>query len=592
MRYMGPGRRDSNRYNSGLNAVGDPPGDRFDTGTNPSMLRSLAIRDFTIIERLELEFVDGFGAITGETGAGKSILVDALAQLLGDRGDSTLVAEGSSQADLTAAFELETEHPARSWLSRQAMDVEDLLLLRRVIPADGSSRAWINGQPVTIGQLRELGRLLVEIHGQHEHQRLGQSSHQRQWLDRRVEPAALERVVEAHRLHSEARAALDALLGEAGNAAERELVEFQLRELDKLGLSEGELEQLEIDQRRLASVDDLQRGTGLALDALSGEDGNSAGHRVHQALRALEPLIDREPELIEAREMLATAAVNLEEAARSVQRLQDTLEHDPERLAQIERRLVRIVELARKHRIEPGALPAHTDELRRRLERMTDFDQQRTALQAELARTEATWRDRARSLHGLRRKVADTLARAVEGALAELGMQEARVEFAIEHDAEAPVSPHGADRVEILFTANPGQSLRPLARIASGGELSRFSLALIIAARDSGRDTVRIFDEIDAGVGGETAHAVGRFLRRVGSDGQAFCVTHLAQVAACADSQWKVTKEKAGGRTQVTLQALDHDARIDEIARMLGASGSESARRHAEALLAEAGKTA
>jgi DNA repair protein RecN (Recombination protein N) len=556
------------------------------------MLRSLAIRDFTIIERLELEFADGFGAITGETGAGKSILVDALAQLLGDRGDSTLVAEGSTQADLTAAFELEAGHPARGWLSEQAMEAEDLLLLRRVIPADGSSRAWINGQPVTIAQLRELGRLLVEIHGQHEHQRLGQSAHQRQWLDRQVDRQALERVIAATVAHAKARAALDALLAEAGNPAERELVEFQLRELDKLNLIEGELEQLEIEQRRLASVDDLQRGTGLALDALSGDDGNSASHQVNQALRALDPLTDRAPELIEAREMLATAAVNLEEAARTVLRLRDELEHDPERLAEIEGRLARVLELARKHRIEPATLPAHTDSLRRRLERMSGFDQQRQALEDELARTESGWREQALVLYKQRRRAADTLAKSVEDALAQLGMQEAKVEFAIEHDEQAPVSPHGADRVEILFSANPGQSPRPLARIASGGELSRFSLALIIAAGDSGRETVRIFDEIDAGVGGETAHAVGRFLRQVGRGGQALCVTHLAQVAACADSQWKVSKEKARDRTRVALQRLDHDARIDEIARMLGASGSESARRHAEALLAEGGKTA
>jgi DNA repair protein RecN (Recombination protein N) len=275
-----------------------------------------------------------------------------------------------------------------------------------------------------------------------------------------------------------------------------------------------------------------------------------------------------------------------------VLRLRDELEHDPERLAEIEGRLARVLELARKHRIEPATLPAHTDSLRRRLERMSGFDQQRQALEDELARTESGWREQALVLYKQRRRAADTLAKSVEDALAQLGMQEAKVEFAIEHDEQAPVSPHGADRVEILFSANPGQSPRPLARIASGGELSRFSLALIIAAGDSGRETVRIFDEIDAGVGGETAHAVGRFLRQVGRGGQALCVTHLAQVAACADSQWKVSKEKARDRTRVALQRLDHDARIDEIARMLGASGSESARRHAEALLAEGGKTA
>jgi len=555
------------------------------------MLRALAIRDFTIIERLELEFEAGFGAITGETGAGKSILVDALAQLLGDRGDSTLVAEGCSQADLTATFELEVEHPARHWLDQQALDSEDLLLLRRVIPAEGSSRAWVNGQPVTIAQLRELGQLLVEIHGQNEHQRLGQAAHQRQWLDRQIEPQALQHVAEAARRHAQASTALETLLAEAGNPAERELVEFQLRELDRLGLAEGELEQLETEQRRLASIDELQSGTGLALDALSGEEENSASHRVHQALRALEPLTDREPELVEASEMLATAAVNLEEAARAVRRLQDTLEHDPERLVEVERRLARVLELARKHRIEATALPGRTNALRQRLERMSHFDEQRQDLETAVVQAELAWRQQAEALHGLRQQAASTLGRGIEAALAELGMQDARVEFAIEHDRKAAVSRHGADRIEILFSANPGKSPRPLSRIASGGELSRFSLALIIAAGESGRGMVRIFDEIDAGVGGETAHAVGRFLSRAGRQGQAFCVTHLAQVAACADSQWKVSKDNAEGRTRVELQRLDAASRIDEIARMLGASGSESARRHADALLAEGRKS-
>ncbi|MGK7295205.1 MAG: DNA repair protein RecN, partial [Candidatus Wenzhouxiangella sp. M2_3B_020] len=483
------------------------------------MLRSLAIRHFTIIDALELEFAPGFGVITGETGAGKSILVDALAQLLGDRADSGLVAEGADHADLTACFELPDDHEARDWLLEQAMD-DDALLLRRRIPADGASRAWINGHPATIGQLREIGAMLVEIHGQHEHQRLMEPARQRAWLDRNVDPQLRERVAESARLHADSRRALDRLNAEFGTSEDNELLRFQLDELDRLDLQDGEFEQLDAEQRRLASVDELQRGYSEASTALDSDDYNALSLS-QQAIRSLEATADREPALAEVLGMLETARVNLEEAAVAVHRLNGALENDPERLSRVEERLARTVSLARKHQVEPAELPRFHARLRRKAEGLEQFEHDRAEAERRLEEARMRWRDEAHALHEARREAAGSVADAVHDALSRLGMDEARLEFRIESDPEAPVSPAGFDRVEILFSANPGRSPQPLKKVASGGELSRFSLAMIIASSEESAGIVRIFDEIDAGVGGETAHAVGAFLRRVGQDGQA-----------------------------------------------------------------------
>jgi len=551
------------------------------------MLRSLAIRDFTIIDRLELAFEPGFGAITGETGAGKSILIDALGQLLGDRGESTLVAEGCKQADLTAGFELSRKHPARAWLREQALTVEgELLLLRRVIPADGASRAWIDGQPATIGQLRELGALLVDIHGQHEHQRLMDATYQRKWLDRQLADKVQEEVADRARRHDDAVAALEAMIREAGSD-DAEMMQFQLAELDRLDLQENEFEQLEIDQRRLASVDELKRAYADALEAISGEERAAAG-LAHTAKRSLESLSDREPEIAEILEMIETAQVNLDEAGNALQRLTESLENDPARLEQIEQRLARAISLGRKHRVEPNDLPDVRASLARRLERVDQFQSERDGAEKAVERTRDAWRESARELHKARVRAAAGLSKKVAHALSQLGMVDARLTFDIEFEPEAKVSASGADRVEILFSANPGQSPRPLKRVASGGELSRLSLAMIIGAAERAEGRVRIFDEIDAGVGGETAHAVGRFLKQASDTGQAFCVTHLAQVAARADYQLRVVKQPESASTHVSIERLDSDQRIVELARMLGSADSETSRRHAESMLGNA----
>ncbi len=550
------------------------------------MLRSLAIRNFTIIDALELEFGEGFGAITGETGTGKSILIDALAQLLGDRADANLAAEGAERAELTASFELPREHPAQRWLAEQALE-DEMLVLRRVIPASGASRAWINGQPAAIGQLREIGSLLVEIHGQNEHQRLTSPARQREWLDRHVDPGILQGVSDAAGEHAQCRRDLDRLLQESGSQEDVEFLRYQLTELDELALEPGEFEQLDARQRRLASVDELQRAYAEAIDALDADHG-AAIVSCRRAHRALEPLADRESALAEILEMLETARVNLDEASAAIQRLGEHLESDPEALERVEQRMSRTIALARKHGVEPSEIPETHRALRHRLERLSQFENIRAEAEQSLASALARWQKACKALSRAREQASETLISRIAEALAQLGMADARVDFRVDLDTEKPVSPSGADDVEILFSANPGQSAAPLKRVASGGELSRFSLALIIAAGEEAGGRVRIFDEIDAGVGGETAHAVGRFLRRASAGGQAFCVTHLAQVAACADQQFRVVKQPGKGSTRVAVQRLDDEQRVVELARMLGAADAETGRDHARAMLASA----
>ena len=550
------------------------------------MLRSLAIRNFTIIDELELEFDRGFGAITGETGTGKSILIDALAQLLGERADASLAAEGSDRADLSASFELAPDHPARNWLEEQALD-DETLILRRVIPASGASRAWINGQPAAVGQLRELGSMLVEIHGQNEHQQLMAPSRQRAWLDRHVDRQIRDAVTRTASEHGVRERELAELLEQSGSGGDLEFLRYQLAELDDLALQPGEFEQLESSQRRLASVDELQQAYATALSALDAED-DAATAACRRAHRALESLADRESALADVLEMLETARVNLDEASAAIRRLGDQLQLEPDALRQIEQRMSLAISLSRKHGIEPSQIPETREALRDRLDRMSRFETLRAEAEMRLAEAEAQWREASRTLSNARSQAAERMVADIHTALGELGMSDAKVEFRIDHDPNKPVSASGADDVEILFSANPGQSPAPLRRVASGGELSRFSLALIIASGDDAGGKVRIFDEIDAGVGGETAHAVGRFVSRASSGGQAFCVTHLAQVAACADQQFQVIKKPGRESTRVAVRRLDTEQRVVELARMLGAADAETGREHARAMLTSA----
>ncbi|MEM7054408.1 MAG: DNA repair protein RecN [Pseudomonadota bacterium] len=509
-----------------------------------------------------------------------------LGRVVQTRSEPGLVAEGAKRADISAEFVLAADHPVQVWLIEHALDGSDdePLLIRRSLPADGGSRSWINGQPASARQLRELGGLLVEIHGQHAHQKLSLTEHQRRWIDHQIDAAVIRRVCTAAEKHGVCQAKLDDLLVRVGQRSDQELLEFQLEELNRFNPAADEYAQLEVDQRRLASVDAMKLALDQASHALNGEQAG-ASSLTHQAARALEPMIENEPALAEITQMISEAQVNLDEASAELQRLAENLESDPQKLNQIDQRLSRTIELARKHRVEPDQLPALHQRLSRRLSELQRFDQTRAELEVDLTEAREYWWQQAKKLHQAREKVAKALCAETAKALAQLGMKDAKIQFQIELNEQAEVATHGADRVEILFSANPGQTPKALKKVASGGELSRLSLAMIIASADPGQHITRIFDEIDAGVGGETAHRVGEFLHQTAVLGQSLCVTHLAQVAARADFQLKVEKSAKKAQTKVEIRSLDADERVAELARMLGSEASEISRKHAQSLL-------
>ena len=549
------------------------------------MLRALAIRNFAIISDLELRLDTGFTVITGETGAGKSILVDALGLLLGDRAESTLVASDSKQAELSATFVLDGLTAARAWLEDQAMDEDDELIIRRVLSADGRSRAWINGRSATVGQLSELGAMLVEIHGQHEHQLLEKSDTQRRLLDQQLDGDLLQPVVSAHKQWHDIRLALDGFEREAGDPEQLELLRYQCRELNELNLAKGEYDELEAEQERLARSDDIRLAAARAVAALDQDDAPSVRGLLQDTLAALDQVRELHGELAEAATILEEARINVDEAFATIERIGENETGDPERLAEVNSRLERTLDLARKHRVNPQDLPELTASLSDRLDRLENQGDRREHLERELAEAEQTWRNHAEKLSQARIKAGQELASSAAECLARLGMEQARLEFYVNSDPDAPPSIRGLDRVSIEFSANPGQPTRPLARVASGGELSRIALALMIATGHRQGPQTRIFDEIDAGVGGETAHAVGQFLRRAAGDGQALCVTHLAQVAACADHQIRVAKYSKDGATSTRIEPLDSGDRQKEIARMLGSAESRKSLEHAAEML-------
>jgi len=549
------------------------------------MLRSLAISHLAVIDTLELEFEPGFTAITGETGAGKSILINALGLVLGDRADLSLIAQDQPHAEVTATFELHSAaEQARAWLNDQALDDGDLLIVRRMLSRQSSSRAWINGRPATIGQLAELGRCLVEIHGQHEHQRLGESEVQRQLLDQRVPEDLLTRTRETFQAWQAIEQQLLELQRQSGDAAELDLLGYQVRELEQLALAEGEFECLKREQEQLSRSDEIRAAVATILSVLESEQQPGARSLLNQAIGQLERLGEVSPTLAEVRVLLGDARIQVEEALSALERFDPEAEADPKRLEEINQRLQTASDLARKHRIEPDALPTVQRRLRDRLDRLVHHDSHRSELERTLAQCRSAWQTAASALSQARIQAAEALAGEVTEHLAALGMTHAQLHFEFSVRDEPPQA-HGADRVCIMFSANPGQRPSALSRVASGGELSRISLALTIAAQPDRAPPVRVFDEVDAGIGGETAAVVGRFLKRAAAGGQAFCVTHLARVAACAQHQIKVDKQAADGVTKIRALALDPQQRPAEIARMLGGGQSRKSLDHASEML-------
>jgi len=558
------------------------------------MLRALTIKHFAIIDQVELELEPGFCVITGETGAGKSILVDALSLLVGQRADAGVVANGHGKADLSAYFELTQTSPALKWLQSNAMAEEDqTLVIRRSIQASGGSRAWINGHPASATQLKDLGGLLIEIHGQHAHQQLSKTEHQRQLIDTQCPSRLVDAVAKTHQLWREAKLALEQFEADMGDPSQLDLLTFQVKELEDLALATGEFEILEAEQERLQRQDEIQLAIQSAAAALDQDDGSSARRLLLQASQAVAPLVELDTRLANVVALLDEALINLTEARSELEQLAAEPEEDSARLATINARLGLALDLARKHRVKPEELPALADALASRLEKIQDQDQQRAHLTTAIESTEADWRQAATDLSQARKKAAKTLSHAVTQALSNLGMAHASLEIHINPNSGRSPTPRGFDEVSIAFSANPGQPAQPLSKVASGGELSRISLALTLAAGSNTHPMTRVFDEVDAGIGGETAHVVGDFLARVGAanpeQSQALCVTHLAQLAARANHQFQVHKTQISQtdnkKTAIDVRLLNRDERATEIARMLGDAQSKTSLAHARELL-------
>ncbi len=550
------------------------------------MLRSLTIRDFVIVDRLELEFGAGFGALTGETGAGKSILLDALGLALGGRAEAGMVRQGRERADLAAEFDLPAEGGLADWLAEQALaGDEEVLILRRSVEAGGRSRAWINGTSVTLTQLRAAGEWLADIHGQHAHHALLRPEPQRGLLDshagaQTITAEVADRYREWQRL---ARLREDAEQDSASSARERELLGWQLRELEELGFDADEWSELNGEHSRLAHAAGLMEGADETLAALGEGDLAVCSVLRHLDGRMAE-LADIDAGLAEVRDLLSAAAIQTDEALHALRRYRDRLDLDPQRLAEVERRISAVVDSARKYRVAPEALPELQRQWRQQLEAL-----EATADPARLAAAEAAAREAydsvAARLSAVRGPAAQALSTEITEAMQTLAMAGGRFEVALEPCAPAA---HGMEVVEFRVAANPGQPLRSLAKVASGGELSRIGLAIqVMTSRDSATPTL-IFDEVDVGIGGRVAEIVGKLLARLGRERQVLCVTHLPQVAACADWQWQIAKVARGGETLSEVSLLDGKERVEEIARMLGGVNiTATTREHAAEMLGQ-----
>ncbi len=552
------------------------------------MLLQLSINDYAVARALQQEFAGGMTAITGETGAGKSILLDALGLTLGDRADAEAIASGADRADISALFDIGSIREAQQWLDDNGFPQnEQQCLLRRVILREGRSRAWVNGMPATLQQLRELGELLIDIHSQHEHQSLLKRDTHRKLLDafgnHHDELVALQQI---YRQWREVQQQIEALQGAREDFSARlQLLQYQVDELDRIAPQPDELAALEAEQKQLANAGGLI-GSCEQLLAICSENER---FNVQQALVQMQQVLARSA-LAEAMpqlgDMFNNALIQVEEAAQDLQRYRDHVNIDPERLIEVEQRLNTLYELARKHRVQARELPALHERLHAELALLLDSDGAAARLQQQQQAHENAYKLCAGKLGKKRAKAAKELGKQVNAQLSLLKMSHCL--FAVDLQAHSDSTPHvhGAENIEFLISTQPDTPPRSLARVASGGELSRVSLAIQVVTASTSQIPTLVFDEVDVGIGGGTAVVVGKLLRALGERGQVLCVTHQAQVAAQANQHLQVHKTQQGKRMETQLRTLELDLRVDEIARMIGGETlSTQSRAHAKEML-------
>ena len=535
------------------------------------MLTHLHISDFAIVDRLELDFGAGMTVLTGETGAGKSILLDALGLCLGERAESIAVRHGAERAEVNAGFDVRALPEVNAWLKENELDADGECVIRRVVGSDGRSKAFVNGRVVPVLSLRELGERLVDIHGQHAHQSLLKRDAQRELLDGFAGLDATVAELTKRYRHWKALEEDYAHLATAQSERESrlELLRFQLAELQALDLKPGEIAQVEEEHRRLANASHLLESSQTA-EQLLYEDDQAAVNLMSRALAELREMERFDGGVAECAQLLESALIQAREAASELRRYRDRLDLDPARLGELEQRLADIHNLARKHRTDGEELIALGERFAAELDALENAGARLDGLERDIVKAKAAYLELARQAGKKRASAAEKLGVAVTANMQELGMAGGRLEVAVETLDEAQAGAAGLERIELLVSANPGQPARPLGKVASGGELSRISLAIqVLTATGAGIPTL-IFDEVDVGIGGRVAEMVGRRLRDLGGKRQVLCVTHQPQVAALGHHHFVVSKQTRKGVTTTRIEHVTGDARVEEVARMLG----------------------
>lgn len=536
------------------------------------MLIHLAIHQFALVEHLDLSFTDGMVVITGETGAGKSILLDALGLALGQRAEANCVRQGGEQADIIASFQCNDS--AIQWLHERDMPHDDTLILRRVVSAEGRSRAYINGRPVAASDLKDIAKYLIEVHSQHAHQHL---------LDKDSARSILDAYGNLHGLQRQVRQAYDDWQSQAQRLsrlqtesaeiqAQKQLLTYQVEELRELNLGEDEIEQLELEQKRLASAESVLLSGQQALSACLGDEteGDAAAQLTWQALTRVEQVDDPHPALQEAKELLQQAHIQLEEAGSSLRRYLEQVDINPHRLQQVEARLSQIFTMARKHHMHPNSLYEHWQDQEQALAELSLSAGDLDDLLTRVEQLQQQYAELAQSLSTQRHHYAQQLDQAIMSHFDSLSLGRAKFQTHIKSLDISRASRTGIDQIEFHVQTNPGMPFGPLAKVASGGELSRISLAIQVVTAATCQTPSLIFDEVDVGIGGGTAERVGRLMRRLGESHQVMCVTHQPQVAAQAHQHYQVSKISGEQATHTRIRELNNNQRTEELARMLG----------------------
>jgi DNA repair protein RecN (Recombination protein N) len=557
------------------------------------MLTHIHVRNLAIVDEIDVELTSGMTALTGETGAGKSILVDALGLVLGDRADSSFIRHGCDRAEISAAFGLQGNTTASDWLNQQDLDMDGECQLRRIISREGRSRGYINGQVAPMQSLRELGELLVDIHGQHEHQSLLRSTVQRELLDSfGGHQDLLTETTATCKAWKTARQDLQSVLDDdADRDARLDLLRYQLQELEALELDSEEIKNIDAEHARQANAGRLLQASQQALNRLDAEEGPAAYSLISQALEELGTLADMDKRLQHSTRLLEETSVLVQEGIDSLRHYSESLEIDPERLQWLEQRTGLLHDLARKHRCDARELPDIETNIRHQLELIENADQHRENLQETLSALEQGYLAVSAKLTAKRKKTARVFGKEITAAMQTLGMQGGIFEVKVNTRKDRSFGHHGLDDIEFMVSANTGQPVQALSKVASGGELSRISLSIQVISAGSAIIPTLIFDEVDSGIGGGVAEIVGQQLRALGSDRQVLCVTHLPQVAALADQQMQVTKLSGEDSTRTRIRALNDEERVDELARMLGGVKiTKQTREHAREMMQQSGR--